>query len=156
MMSACRRPVRCRFRFYLSILTSSRLRTGESCTNGFSNINDLDDTSVAFSAVSEALKRDTEQSEKPKPEYRDASNKPENEPAASPDLNEKDNSSKPSKKSTDPLRWFGILVPPALRSAQQSFISVVEGPIPQIANIARELRSQEIEIGRVRKQIKKL
>lgn len=56
----------------------------------------------------------------------------------------------------DPIRWFGILVPPALRSAQQSFISVVEDPVPQLATISRDLRSQEIEIGRVRKQIKKL
>jgi hypothetical protein len=59
-------------------------------------------------------------------------------------------------KSVDPLRWFGILVPPALRSTQSSFIAAIEGPIPQLANISRELRSQEIEIGRVRKQIKKL
>jgi hypothetical protein len=64
--------------------------------------------------------------------------------------------SKTMAKPIDPLRWFGILVPPALRSAQSSFVSVVEGPIPQLANVARELRSQEIEIGRVRKQIKKL
>lgn len=63
---------------------------------------------------------------------------------------------KDSNKVKDPIRWFGILVPPALRSAQQTFISIVEGPIPQLATIARDLRSQEIEIGRVRKQIKKL
>jgi hypothetical protein len=63
---------------------------------------------------------------------------------------------KASKKIKDPIRWFGILVPPALRSAQASFISAVEGPIPQLATIARDMRTQEIEIGRVRKQIKKL
>jgi hypothetical protein len=60
-----------------------------------------------------------------------------------------------SKKSTDPLRWFGILVPPALRSAQSTFITAVEGPVPQLVTVARRLRNQEIEIGRVRKQIKK-
>ncbi|KAJ4373841.1 hypothetical protein N0V83_002580 [Neocucurbitaria cava] len=63
---------------------------------------------------------------------------------------------KDANKIADPLRWFGILVPPALRTAQSAFISAVEGPIPQLATIARDLRSQEIEIGRVRKQIKKL
>jgi hypothetical protein len=56
----------------------------------------------------------------------------------------------------DPLRWFGILVPPALRSAQSNFVSVVEGAIPQLATLAKDLRSQEIEIGRVKKQIKKM
>ncbi|KAF1841399.1 uncharacterized protein K460DRAFT_419467, partial [Cucurbitaria berberidis CBS 394.84] len=61
-----------------------------------------------------------------------------------------------SSKVVDPLHWFGILVPPALRTAQSTFISAVEGPIPQLATIARHLRTQEIEIGRVRKQIKKL
>ena len=60
-----------------------------------------------------------------------------------------------SKKSTDPLRWFGILVPPALRSAQSTFSTAVDGPVPQLATVARRLRTQEIEIGRVRKQIKK-
>jgi hypothetical protein len=63
---------------------------------------------------------------------------------------------KPKEKSTDPLRWFGILVPPALRTAQSTFIGAVEGPIPQLATIAKDLRTQEIEIGRVKKQIKKL
>lgn len=63
---------------------------------------------------------------------------------------------KASTKVKDPIRWFGILVPPALRTAQQTFTSAFEGPIPQLAAISRDLRNQEIEIGRVRKQIKKL
>jgi hypothetical protein len=67
-----------------------------------------------------------------------------------------EDSTKPSGKSTDPLRWFGILVPPALRTAQSTFVGAVEGPIPQLATIARDLRMQGIEIGRVKKQIKKL
>ncbi len=74
--------------------------------------------------------------------------KPEPKPSSS-------NSSK-ANKSLDPLRWFGILVPPALHTAQSTFINAVEGPIPQLATLARDLRGQEIEIGRVRKQIKKL
>ncbi|KAF2034458.1 hypothetical protein EK21DRAFT_56800 [Setomelanomma holmii] len=69
---------------------------------------------------------------------------------------ESESKAEASKRAIDPLRWFGILVPPALRSAQSSFITATEGPIPGLASIAREMRSQEIEIGRVRKQIKKL
>lgn len=64
--------------------------------------------------------------------------------------------SKKASRAVDPLRWFGILVPPALRSAQSSFAGAVEGSVPRLVTIARDLRSQEIEIGRVRKQIKKL
>jgi len=63
-----------------------------------------------------------------------------------------------TKKSAprDPLKWFGILVPPALRSAQTSFVAAVEGPVPHILVLAKDLRRQEIEIGRLRKQIKRL
>jgi hypothetical protein len=78
----------------------------------------------------------------------------ENEPT--PDENETKDQKKKSEKSTDPLRWFGILVPPALRTAQTTFVETVEGPIPQLATIARDMKTQEIEIGRVKKQIKKL
>ncbi|KAF2275932.1 uncharacterized protein EI97DRAFT_450721 [Westerdykella ornata] len=64
---------------------------------------------------------------------------------------------KPEKRTpSDPLRWFGILVPSALRSSQSSFISAVEGPIPEIATLINSIRKQEIEIGRLRKQIRKL
>jgi hypothetical protein len=64
--------------------------------------------------------------------------------------------SKKTAKAVDPLRWFGILVPPALRTAQAGFVSAVEGSVPQLATVARDLRSQEMEIGRVKKQIKKM
>ncbi|KAF2741575.1 hypothetical protein EJ04DRAFT_507343 [Polyplosphaeria fusca] len=56
----------------------------------------------------------------------------------------------------DPLRWFGILVPPALRQAQSAFASAVEGPIPEIATLAKDLRRQEVDIARLRKLIKKM
>ncbi|KAF2856530.1 hypothetical protein T440DRAFT_1897 [Plenodomus tracheiphilus IPT5] len=69
---------------------------------------------------------------------------------------EEEKASNSSMKSPDPLRWFGILVPPALRTAQSTFITAVEGPIARLATVAMDMRSQEIEIGRMRKQIKKL
>ena len=56
----------------------------------------------------------------------------------------------------DPLRWFGILVPPALRSAQANFVSAVEGPIPHIITLTKELRELEHQIARLRKSTKKL
>jgi hypothetical protein len=75
------------------------------------------------------------------------------EPAAHAENEKKE---KAESKSADPIRWFGILVPPALRLAQSHFISAVEGPVPQVANLARELRAMEIKIGRARKAIRKL
>ena len=75
------------------------------------------------------------------------------EEESTPEVKEKE---KGSEKSTDPLRWFGILVPPALRTAQTTFVGAVEGPIPQLATIARDMKMQEVEIGRVKKQIRKM
>lgn len=129
-----------------------------SRTNQSSNVIGQDDTSIAFSSVSDTSESKPDQTESSKAEEDEdeASATPETEPASSPSPNAKEESSRTTKKSTDPLRWFGILVPPALRAAQQSFISVVEEGVPLLATIAKELRSQEIEIGRVRKQMKKL
>lgn len=79
-----------------------------------------------------------------------------NEGSAQEPEQEKEDSSEGSVKPPDPLRWFGILVPPALRTAQSTFIAATEGPIARLATVAMDLRNQEIEIGRMRKQIKKL
>ncbi|KAF2703899.1 hypothetical protein K504DRAFT_166217 [Pleomassaria siparia CBS 279.74] len=67
-----------------------------------------------------------------------------------------DASSRPSTTCTTPLRWFGILVPPALKAAQGSFTCAVEGPVPHVASLVKKLRKQEMDIGRLRKQIKKV
>lgn len=55
----------------------------------------------------------------------------------------------------DPIRMFGILVPPALRSAQTSFTDAVEGPVVALARVGGELRALEREIGRVRKGVRR-
>lgn len=82
--------------------------------------------------------------------------KEEGEEAKEAPESEKQKASSGSVKPLDPLRWFGILVPPALRTAQATFITAVEGPVARVATLAMDLRCQEVEIGRVRKQIKKL
>ncbi|THX28531.1 hypothetical protein D6D10_09181 [Aureobasidium pullulans] len=62
---------------------------------------------------------------------------------------------KAQKKPRDPLHWYGILVPPALRASQKSFISAVESPLIEAANSAQALRLVAVEIRKLRKDIKK-
>lgn len=58
-----------------------------------------------------------------------------------------------STSSCDPLNWFGILVPSALRRTQSSFKTVAEEIVPRIATLDREMRQVEIEVRRVRKKM---
>ncbi|THW81460.1 hypothetical protein D6D18_08793 [Aureobasidium pullulans] len=62
---------------------------------------------------------------------------------------------KAQKKPRDPLHWYGILVPAALRASQKSFISAVESPVIEAANSAQALRLVAVEIRKLRKDIKK-
>jgi hypothetical protein len=62
----------------------------------------------------------------------------------------------PKPRQRDPLRWFGILVPPALRSAQSSFVSAAEDSVPSLATVMAEMRNVEGEVGRVRSKIESL
>ena len=55
---------------------------------------------------------------------------------------------------SDPLRWFGILVPPALREAQIEFANGLENVLP-LCNLNLEMEELEIEIRRVRKRLGK-
>ncbi|KAI4209470.1 MAG: hypothetical protein LQ351_007601 [Letrouitia transgressa] len=59
------------------------------------------------------------------------------------------------KRFQDPLRWFGILVPPALRQSQGTFKSIVTLIIPALVNSKNDLTQLEIDIRRTRKKIKK-
>ena len=67
----------------------------------------------------------------------------------------------PSEKRTqvplqsDPLKWFGILVPQALRSSQASFCGAVDAAVADAVNAARSMRSTEVEIRKLRKEIRK-
>ena len=55
----------------------------------------------------------------------------------------------------DPLRWYGILVPQELRSAQASFSSAVDEGIAGAVNASRAMREVEIEIRKLRKEIRR-
>ena len=60
-----------------------------------------------------------------------------------------------SKMTRDPLKWFGILVSPALKTSQSNFKDVVSDLVPALASVSKEMREVEIEVRRVRKRMKK-
>ncbi|KAF2440229.1 hypothetical protein P171DRAFT_367906 [Karstenula rhodostoma CBS 690.94] len=128
-----------------------------------------DEGKTAFSVASQTAEDPTPKTEDssspsddsatPKEAISTAEAEAKSEPDAQNASDEKANAPEPETKkspSNDPLRWFGVLVPPALRSAQGSFVSAIHGPVAELSNLLKDLRQQEIEIGRVRKQIKKL
>lgn len=55
-------------------------------------------------------------------------------------------------KRKDPLRWFGMLTPPALKAAQASFTNAVEKSIPRLIHIKRELEAAEEQIREARRK----
>lgn len=62
----------------------------------------------------------------------------------------------PRKKfhSSDPITWYGILVPPSLRSAQKSFTEAVDNDLPELASVVAKMRAVEKEVDEVRSQLK--
>lgn len=62
---------------------------------------------------------------------------------------------KDSKTVPDPLNWFGILVPPALRASQKDFKIATTKHMPALASLAKELRKMEIDVRRIRKKLGK-
>ncbi len=56
------------------------------------------------------------------------------------------------KAPRDPLNWFGILVPPALRDTQRDFTRAVTDSIPALAGVDQEMRCVEEDIVRVRRK----
>ncbi len=59
---------------------------------------------------------------------------------------QKSNSRCKESNFRDPLRWFGMFVPPALRSAQISFSRAISEVIPTLASVAGDLSLCEKEI----------
>jgi hypothetical protein len=64
---------------------------------------------------------------------------------------------KPQVDREDPIRQFGILIPPALRSAQRSFSAAVQDPevISRAVQAARLMRAVEMDIRKARKLVRK-
>jgi len=62
---------------------------------------------------------------------------------------------KPIKKfrSSDPITWYGILVPPSLRSAQRSFTEAVSEHLPELASVIVAMRAVEKEIKEARSRL---
>jgi hypothetical protein len=58
-------------------------------------------------------------------------------------------------KVRDPLHWYGILVPPSLRSSQKSFNFAIHSPVIDAANSAQALHRVDMDIRKLRKDIKK-
>lgn len=85
----------------------------------------------------------------------DATPEPYSENAESTNPEKPTATSKPT--TDDPIRWFGILVPPPLRQAQTSFTSAVlsDGTFAQASNAARGMRDVEVDIRKLRKTIRK-
>ncbi|CAK7268472.1 hypothetical protein SEPCBS119000_003079 [Sporothrix epigloea] len=52
----------------------------------------------------------------------------------------------------NPLQWFGVLTPMALRQAQQDAITTVDSILPRLASLDAEMMSVEIEVRRARKK----
>ncbi|KAL3953525.1 hypothetical protein PCL_04288 [Purpureocillium lilacinum] len=68
------------------------------------------------------------------------------------DEEEKEKESEAPPRVKDPLRWFGILTPQALRSAQARSVEAVERVIPRLASVDAEMAAVEIEVRRARKK----
>ena len=54
--------------------------------------------------------------------------------------------------SDDPLRWFGLLAPPALRRAQARSVHAVGDLVPRLASVDAAMARLEIEVRRARKR----
>ncbi|KAL2009154.1 hypothetical protein VTN00DRAFT_7348 [Thermoascus crustaceus] len=62
-------------------------------------------------------------------------------------------SPKKTFRPSDPISWYGVLVPPSLRSAQKSFTVAVEECVPELASIMTEMREVEGKVNELRSKI---
>jgi hypothetical protein len=84
---------------------------------------------------------------------RDSSVSSEAEPEADTDTNPE--FVRKRKRTLDPIRWYGILVPPSLRNAQKSFTEAIQGSLPELASTVVEMRAAEKEISRLREELRR-
>lgn len=59
-----------------------------------------------------------------------------------------------ANKVTNPLNWYGIFTPPALRQTQSCFTTAVTSMIPELLDATRALQSLERQIRRLRDEIR--
>jgi hypothetical protein len=59
---------------------------------------------------------------------------------------------KKRRKNMNPLHWFGLFAPMALRTAQTESVKAVEDVIPKLVSINAEMLDLEIEVRRARKR----
>lgn len=58
-----------------------------------------------------------------------------------------------SSHPSDPLRWYGMQIPPSLRDAQTSFFTAVCADVPAVLELRGKIVEVEGEIGRARKRL---
>lgn len=56
-------------------------------------------------------------------------------------------------RSNDPIHWYGILVPPSLRIAQESFRGAIMTEVPELAETIVEMRVLEQQITQLRSEL---
>ncbi|KAJ5124720.1 uncharacterized protein N7515_008545 [Penicillium bovifimosum] len=59
----------------------------------------------------------------------------------------------PKTLRSDPINWYGILVPQSLRRAQKSFTNVIDNQVPDLASTTVEMRALEQQINQLRAQL---
>jgi hypothetical protein len=60
----------------------------------------------------------------------------------------------PKMLRSDPIHWYGILVPQSLRRAQESFTNAIDNEVPDLASTTVEMRALEQQINQLRAQLK--
>lgn len=73
-------------------------------------------------------------------------------PTVTEDTSEKDTSSSKSK-SLDPLKWYGILIPPHLRQCQALFTTSVNSTVPELLSTVSSLATLEQDILLLRREM---
>jgi hypothetical protein len=88
---------------------------------------------------------------------------PEPEPQSEPNRSDSNNLPTPTKTTpgkiplgADPLKWFGILIPQALRSSQASFSAALQEGLSDAVNSAKSMRRTEAVIRKLRKEIRRI
>lgn len=55
-------------------------------------------------------------------------------------------------RPSDPISWYGILVPPSLRNAQKSFTIAMVDYVPELASVITEMRKVEDKVDKLRSE----